>query len=121
MASFNSLFLVALGLCATRLAQGQLFTLSCAPLEIASLDPIVSPGGLSGHVHAIVGGNGMNMTMTEDTATTFANDTTCQRTIDQSNYWEEALYYWNEDDTFTVMEFQGAVSDQRNLRKCLGS
>jgi hypothetical protein len=107
MASFNSLFLVALGLCATRLAQGQLFTLSCAPLEIASLDPIVSPGGLSGHVHAIVGGNGMN--------------TTCQRTIDQSNYWEEALYYWNKDDTFTVMEFQGAVSDQRNLRKCLGS
>ena len=36
------------------------------PLLMGRVDPIVSPGALSGHVHAIQGGNAFALTMTDD-------------------------------------------------------
>jgi hypothetical protein len=41
----------------TGMANGQVaFTVNCAPLTIQRADPIVNPGEISGHVHAVVGG-----------------------------------------------------------------
>ncbi len=37
------------------------------PVVVERVDPIVSPGGLGGHVHAILGGNAFTKSMTYDT------------------------------------------------------
>jgi hypothetical protein len=36
------------------------------PLVMGRMDPIVSPGGPSGHVHAVQGGNAFALTMTDE-------------------------------------------------------
>lgn len=58
----------------------------------ARIDPIVSPGKPSPHVHAIFGGNAFQYTMTEKTAF----ESTCtSATIskDFSNYWVPKMYF----------------------------
>ncbi len=61
-------------------------------LVTARMDPIVSPGGPSGHVHAIQGGNAFALTMTDDQALS----STCTSSLvknDKSNYWTPSLYF----------------------------
>ncbi len=58
------------------------------------IDAIVNPGTPSGHVHTVMGGNGMNFTM----SATLANDatcSTCEIQQDLSNYWTPKMYYYN--------------------------
>ena len=62
------------------------------PLMMGRVDPIVSPGGPSGHVHAIQGGNAFGITMTD----TQALGSTCTSSLvknDKSNYWTPSLYF----------------------------
>jgi hypothetical protein len=62
------------------------------PLVTARMDPIVSPGVPSGHVHAVQGGNAFALSMTEDQALT----STCTSSLvknDKSNYWTPSLYF----------------------------
>ncbi|ORY26506.1 hypothetical protein BCR39DRAFT_256661 [Naematelia encephala] len=73
------------------------FILSHGSLETTRLDPIVSPGGISSHVHSIVGGSNFDKTidiakMRNGTCTTAAVS------VDKSNYWVPQLYYYNPDD-----------------------
>ena len=62
------------------------------PLTMGRMDPIVSPGGPSGHVHAIQGGSAFNLTMTDD-ALLSSNCTSALVKNDKSNYWTPALYF----------------------------
>jgi hypothetical protein len=62
------------------------------PLVQARMDPIVSPGVTSGHVHAVQGGNNFALTMSDQAAL----DSTCTSSLvknDKSNYWTPTLYF----------------------------
>lgn len=62
------------------------------PLVSGRMDPIISPGGPSGHVHTIQGGNAFAVTMTDQQALA----STCTSSLvknDKSNYWTPSLYF----------------------------
>lgn len=109
MSSFNSALLAALSLSLIRLAHGQIFTVNCQPLTIQRGDPIVSPGVISSHVHAVIGGTAFQDTMGLTTAVK-AKDTTCDKKIDHSNYWQPQLYHRMANGSFELITFQGSVS-----------
>lgn len=112
MLSFNSVLIAALGLPLIQLAHGQIFTANCQPLTIQRGDPIVAPGVISPHVHAVIGGTGFRQTMTMTTATN-AKGTTCDRKLDKSNYWQPQLYHQRTDGRFELVTFQGSVSAEQ--------
>ncbi|BFZ58725.1 hypothetical protein PYCC9005_005790 [Savitreella phatthalungensis] len=65
-----------------------------APLVVERLDPIVTPGKLSGHMHTVMGGSNFNQTTT--TADLRASEcTTCQIAQDKSAYWVPNLYFYS--------------------------
>ncbi|RFU26943.1 hypothetical protein B7463_g9383, partial [Scytalidium lignicola] len=106
MPSFSSIVLAALTLRIAQLANAQIFTLSCDPLTIQRADPIVSPGQISSHVHAVVGGTAFQQTMSQTTAIN-SKATTCDKKLDNSNYWQPQLYHHRSDGQFELIEFQG--------------
>lgn len=89
------------------------FTLNFKPLTIQRLDPLVSPGVESHHMHAVVGGNAFSRNMSTPTAATVASSTTCDKYIDRSNYWVPNLYHRRTDGLYDMVEWTGSVS--RNL------
>ncbi|OBT70619.1 hypothetical protein VF21_10349 [Pseudogymnoascus sp. 05NY08] len=108
MPSFNSALIAALGLPLIKLAHGQIFTVNCQPLTIQRGDPIINPGAISAHVHAVIGGTAFQQTMGLNTALN-AKDTTCDKKIDKSNYWQPQLYHQNSDGSFDLIHFQGSA------------
>jgi hypothetical protein len=51
------------------------FRMPCSqPVVVERADPIVAPGGISGHLHTVMGGSGFNFT--EDTTTALAGQCT---------------------------------------------
>jgi hypothetical protein len=71
------------------------------PLTMGRMDPIVNPGKPSGHVHAIQGGNGFALTMSDQQAV----QSSCTSSLvkaDKSNYWTPALYF--QDPTTKKLE-----------------
>lgn len=93
-------------------ALAQLFTVNCAPLTVQRGDPIVWPGVLSAHVHAVVGGTAFNLTESNEAAQA-AKATTCDKILDNSNYWQPQLYHQRHDGRFEIVEMQGIVSIPR--------
>lgn len=87
---------------------GQLFTVNCAPLTVFRGDPIVNPGVLSSHVHAVVGGTRFDLTLSNEQARN-ARATTCDKTMDKSNYWQPQLYHQRRDGKFELVEMTGIV------------
>lgn len=62
------------------------------PVVLERVDPLLSAGKISNHVHSVVGGNGFAPTM--DFAQTQTSDcSTVPVKADKSNYWMPALYY----------------------------
>lgn len=72
-------------------------------LSYGRLDPIVSPGAVSGHVHQIQGANGISSTYDHDTLRRQSTCTTIQVQDDLSNYWAPALYSYNGAANFSLM------------------
>lgn len=73
----------------------------CAQLVTQRLDPLVTPGIISPHVHQIVGGNAFNITM--DPAVDLASRstcTTCRFKEDLSNYWTAVLYFKHSNGSY---------------------
>lgn len=67
------------------------------------VDPLLSPGVASNHVHSIAGGNGFNADMTfADTQKSTC--TTAQVTQDKGNYWMPVLYFQNGGKFYKVPE-----------------
>jgi Domain of unknown function (DUF1996) len=73
------------------------------PLTIGRMDPIVSPGVPSGHVHAVQGGSNFALTMSD----TVALDSQCTSSLiknDKSNYWFPHLYFQDpQNGSFTAV------------------
>ncbi|SNX87507.1 uncharacterized protein MEPE_06217 [Melanopsichium pennsylvanicum] len=71
-------------------------------LKQARIDPIVSPGKVSSHVHSLVGANGVSAdTTTARDLEEASNCTTSGILADMSAYWAPTLYSFNGNDTFT--------------------
>ena len=70
------------------------------PLVVGRMDPIISPGTASGHVHAVQGGNAFALSMTDDQA---LDQSTCTSSLvknDKSNYWTPSLYFHADNGSF---------------------
>ncbi|KAF2644046.1 hypothetical protein P280DRAFT_466734 [Massarina eburnea CBS 473.64] len=78
------------------------FTITCPRIVRDRLDPIVSPGRVSGHVHNIVGGAGFGPNYTYEEALA-SKCTSCPVKEDKSNYWTPQLYVKMRDGTFRVV------------------
>ncbi|KAL7424676.1 hypothetical protein Q5752_000360 [Cryptotrichosporon argae] len=79
------------------------FILSQPVLETTRLDPIVFPGQVSAHVHAIAGGSNFAETQTYESMQE-GLCTTAPVNIDKSNYWAPQLYYYSPDlDAFEMI------------------
>lgn len=78
------------------------FILSHGRMKTSRVDPIVSPGQASSHVHNFVGMNGINAnTTTVDALEQASNCTTAPLTDDKSSYWAPQLYTYNSNGTFS--------------------
>ena len=86
----------------------RLFLVGCAPLTIQRGDPIVFPGQISPHVHAVVGGTGFALKQSNADAVA-SKATTCDKILDNSNYWQPQLYHERKDGKFEIVTFQGMV------------
>lgn len=84
------------------------FTANCAPLTIQRGDPIVFPGQISPHVHIVTGGTAFQLTQPNEVAVG-ARATTCDKILDNSNYWQPQLYHQRSDGRFEIVEMQGNV------------
>jgi Domain of unknown function (DUF1996). len=62
------------------------------PLTEGRMDPIISPGTASSHVHAIQGGSNFNLSM-ENNALLDSPCTSSLVQADKSNYWTPSLYF----------------------------
>lgn len=101
--SFSAQALALLSaLAAPALAQhGAYFTMGSPALVVESLDPLLSPGGQSGHVHSVTGGSAFAPTM-DFGLTQTSKCTTFGVTADKSNYWMPALYF-HKNGKFTLV------------------
>ena len=79
------------------------FILSHGRVKTSRVDPIVSPGQLSSHVHNFVGMNGIDADITTPEALDSASTcTSAPLTDDKSSYWAPQLYKYNSTvDTFS--------------------
>lgn len=78
------------------------FILSHGRMKTSRVDPIVSPGQLSSHVHNFVGMNGIDANTTTVEALVEASTcTTAPLTDDKSSYWAPQLYTYNRNNTFS--------------------
>ncbi|KAI0594224.1 hypothetical protein F4775DRAFT_586298 [Biscogniauxia sp. FL1348] len=79
-----------------------LIRFSCSQLVVDRIDPLVNPGlAPSPHLHQIIGGNSLNVTM--DPAKDMPGEstcTTCQFTEDTSNYWTAVLFFKARNGTY---------------------
>lgn len=69
-------------------------------LVLERIDPIISPGAVSGHVYTVSGGSAFNFTTSYEQQRTSVCSS-CPVQQDLSVYWTPKLYYMNEDgDSF---------------------
>jgi hypothetical protein len=94
------------------LGQGGLFIVQCGRLTTQRGDPIIFPGEISPHVHAIVGGTAFSLQMTNEEARN-AKSTTCNKMLDKSNYWQPQLYHQDRDGKFELIKLLGIVRSSR--------
>ncbi|KAJ6789453.1 hypothetical protein PWT90_00254 [Aphanocladium album] len=106
---FFKSFLALSSVTALTAAQGGLFIVHCKPLTVQRTDPIISPGQLSSHVHAIVGGTDYHMSMSNEDARR-AQKTTCDKALDKSNYWQPQLYHQHHDGSFELIKLLGIAA-----------
>ncbi|KAF6760909.1 hypothetical protein DFP72DRAFT_881756 [Ephemerocybe angulata] len=92
--------LLALTLLAAPFANA-LLRFPCSQLVTQRLDPLVTPGVISPHVHQIVGGNAFNISMDPNVELdTLATCTTCRFKEDKSNYWTAVMYFKHSNGSY---------------------
>ncbi|PNS16603.1 WSC domain-containing protein 2 [Sphaceloma murrayae] len=85
------------------------FRMGCgSPIVTERIDPIISPGQVSGHVHQVVGGNGFGFTQDYAQARR-STCTSCTVSKDLSNYWTPILYYKNKNGQLQRVKQNGGV------------
>ena len=69
---------------------------------IARIDPIVSPGKTSAHIHSIKGASGLSESTTVDQLLA-SNCTSCALKQDKSAYWSPQMYFWDTTNNTVEM------------------
>ncbi|EZF78275.1 hypothetical protein H105_00669 [Trichophyton soudanense CBS 452.61] len=77
-------------------------------LGLARMDPIVNPGELSPHAHAIHGGKNFDFKVTGDQLAE-SDCTSCAVTQDKSAYWVPTLYFLHANGTAELAEQLGGT------------
>ncbi|KAK3201024.1 hypothetical protein GRF29_213g699842 [Pseudopithomyces chartarum] len=75
---------------------------------LARLDPIVTPGKISSHAHAIHGGGNFGMSSSYEDLRA-SECTSCRATDDKSAYWTPALMFQHENGTTQVVKQVGGM------------
>ena len=78
------------------------FRIECGILTHERLDPVVSPGAVSGHVHDIAGGSNLAATVTTGSLRKSAC-TSCEVKQDKSLYWTPSLYFQWANGSFSMV------------------
>ncbi|KAK8123186.1 hypothetical protein PG984_011856 [Apiospora sp. TS-2023a] len=84
-------------------SQAGLIRMGCSQLNIQRIDPLVAPGQApSSHVHQLIGGSSLNITMEpiKHDLPALSTCTSCQAADDFSNYWTAVLYFKARNGTF---------------------
>ncbi|KAI1621836.1 WSC domain-containing protein [Exophiala viscosa] len=82
--------------------------MTCSVAQTGRVDPILSPGSVSGHVHLLSGATNVNTTSDYDTLSV-ASCTTCSVQKDLSAYWTPLMYYQFANGSLTPVPNDGTV------------
>jgi hypothetical protein len=81
---------------------GASFAVRCDFSHRAQVDPIVSPGGTSGHMHDFFANKSTNASSTYNTMTATSATTTCSRPEDTAGYWTPTVSWKDQKGTQTL-------------------
>ena len=81
---------------------------SAPALTVERLDPLLSPGGISNHVHSVIGGNKFSA-QTSYQALQESTCTTVPINNDLSAYWMPAMYFHNSSGFYRMREIYHKV------------
>jgi len=104
-----ALFAVLAALAPLALSAGGTFTVNCHSLTIQRSDPIVNPNAPGGHLHAVIGGNAFRRNMPGMFDARSANQTTCDKAKDHSNYWTPYMYHVTKDGKYEMVKWDHAA------------
>ncbi|EGZ68858.1 hypothetical protein NEUTE2DRAFT_168535 [Neurospora tetrasperma FGSC 2509] len=86
------------------------FVMGCGkPITVDRLDPIVSPGRPSQHLHTVMGGSAFDFDLDYNKTQT-SNRTTCAVSKDLSNYWVPTVYFHHANGSFEAVEQVGGIN-----------
>ncbi|KAJ3512312.1 hypothetical protein NMY22_g15371 [Coprinellus aureogranulatus] len=78
-----------------------LIRFACSQLVVERIDPLVTPGVVSPHLHQVIGGNAFNLTMDpKNDISKIATCTTCQFKENKSNYWTAVLFFKHPNGSY---------------------
>ncbi|KAG2012832.1 hypothetical protein CC2G_009800 [Coprinopsis cinerea AmutBmut pab1-1] len=73
----------------------------CSQLVTERLDPLVTSGQVSPHLHQIIGGNAFNISMDlNNVISKIATCTTCRFVEDKSNYWTAVMFFRHPNGSY---------------------
>ncbi|KAI1487419.1 hypothetical protein F5X96DRAFT_149321 [Biscogniauxia mediterranea] len=99
-------------------AQFNMLRFACSQLVVDRIDPLVNPGmTYTPHLHQLVGGNSLNVTMDPETYDMAAESTctSCSFKEDKSNYWTAVMFYKSQNGTYKRVPQVGNGGPQGKL------
>lgn len=91
---------------------------ACSQLTVDRIDPLVNPGmTYTPHLHQIVGGNSLNVTM-DPTTHDLPSDSTCTSCTfeeDFSNYWTAVMFFHHKNGSYHRVPQVGNGGPQGSL------
>ncbi|MCJ1434081.1 hypothetical protein MMC27_003447 [Xylographa pallens] len=82
--------------------------MQCGITQTGRIDPVVSPGKISSHVHKIAGSSNIGFSSTYASVRN-SSCTSCEISVDKSNYWTPQLYYEHSNGSFEEVPNDGMV------------
>lgn len=87
------------------------FVMGCGkPITIDRLDPIISPGLPSAHLHTVMGGSAFNFSLTYAQTQAHHVRTTCAVSRDKSNYWVPTVYFRHANGSLESVQQVGGIN-----------
>ena len=110
--------LAAAALLANGAAAQNMLRFACSQLVVDRIDPIVNPGmRYTPHLHQLVGGNSLNITMDPKThdLPSLSTCTSCSFKQDLSNYWTAVMFFKAKNGTYKRVPQVGNGGPQGQL------
>jgi hypothetical protein len=95
--------LAAVALLGQNVVAQNMLRFACSQLVVDRIDPLVNPGkAYTPHLHQIVGGNSLNLTMdpTSHDLAAASTCTSCQFAQDFSNYWTAVMFFHHKNGSY---------------------